>query len=64
MIPLVLPHNPKLRKPSIVRTVMHTRQQTLEQLYLRRATLENLIQSLEMYDRFSRMAASKVVALR
>lgn len=64
MTPQILPHNQRIRKPSVVSAVMNSRQRTLEQLYLRRATLEMLIQSLEMYDRLSKAAASKVVALR
>jgi len=43
--------------------LMTTRQRTLEQLYLRRATLENLIRSLEMYDHTVKLVASKVTAL-
>jgi hypothetical protein len=40
---------------------MHSRQRSLEQLYLRRATLENLIRSLEVYDRTLKVSQAKVV---
>lgn len=58
-----LPRHPRLRKPSTMCALMTTRQRTLEQLYLRRATLENLIRSLEMYDHTVKLVASKVTAL-
>lgn len=64
MTPNILPLNPKFRKPAPMFALMDSRQRTLEQLYLRRATLENLIQSLEIYDRANRAVADKVVSLR
>jgi hypothetical protein len=42
---------------------MHSRQRSLEQLYLRRATLENLIRSLELYDQGLKIARSKVMIM-
>lgn len=64
MTPATLPRNPKLRKPSAVCEVMHARQRSLEQLYLRRATLETLIRSLEVYDRTLKLAGTKLATLR
>ena len=43
---------------------MHTRQKTLAQLYLRRATVERAIHSLEMYAQAMESEAAKIVALR
>ncbi|HWQ53350.1 MAG TPA: hypothetical protein VN442_06680 [Bryobacteraceae bacterium] len=65
MTPTILPLNQKIRKPAAAMSALvDTRQRTLEQLYLRRATLENLIQSLEIYDRANRTVNDKVVSLR
>jgi hypothetical protein len=63
MMPSTLPRSPKLQKPSIVSVVRSTRHRTLRELYLRRATLENLIQSLEVYDRTLKMVDQKLVPL-
>ena len=63
MTPTILPLNQKLPKTSSC-SIVETRQRTLEQLYLRRATLDTLIHSLEVYDRTARLMADKVVSLR
>jgi hypothetical protein len=59
-----LPRHPKLKKPSTVLTVMYSRQKTLEQLYLRRATVEKAIRSLEIYADTVYEVSQKVVAVR
>jgi hypothetical protein len=43
--------NYKLRKPSRTCELMQDQQKRLEQLYLRRAKLIDLIHALEIYDR-------------
>ena len=43
---------------------MHSRQRTLTQLYLRRATVERAIRSLELYAQALETEAAKIVALR
>lgn len=64
MTPTILPLTQKLRKTSLSCSVVESRQKTLEQLYLRRATLDTLIHSLEVYDRTARLMADRVVSLR
>jgi hypothetical protein len=61
--PTTLPLNQKMRKSTVFCTTAGSRQRTLEELYLRRATLMNLISSLEIYDRTSKRAAMKVVTM-
>ena len=56
--------SPQFRKTSTIHKVMHTRQKTLAQLYLRRATVERAIHSLEMYAQAMESEAAKIVALR
>jgi hypothetical protein len=63
MMPSTFPRSPKLEKTSIVSVVRTTRHRTLRELYLRRATLENLIQSLEVYDRTLKMVDRKLASL-
>lgn len=59
-----LPRHPKIKKPSTVLTVMYSRQKTLEQLYLRRATVQKAIHSLEIYADTVQAISQKVVAVR
>lgn len=65
MTPIVLTtQDDRRRRIATARPAVNSRQRTLAQLYVRKATLENLIQSLEVYERGLRMADGKVVALR
>jgi hypothetical protein len=61
---MLLPQTTKLKKPSAVARAMYSRQRTLEQLYIRRATVENAIRSLEIYAQATEAISRKLVALR
>ena len=63
-MPMHLPTHTRLKKPSEIARVMHSRQKTLEQLYIRRATVENAIRSLEIYADAMESISRKLVALR
>jgi hypothetical protein len=46
---ITLPQNPKMSRVSSISEIMQARQKSLEELYIRRATVINLIHSLEVY---------------
>lgn len=54
----------KSRNSSVASAVMKSRERTLQHLYMRRTALDNLIRSLETYDRLSKTEQPKVVVLR
>ncbi len=65
MSPIVLtPQDERRNRVARAAPAVNSRQRTLAQLYLRRATVLNLIQSLQVYQQGLRIDEAKVVPLR
>lgn len=65
MTPIVLtPTDERRRRIATARPAADSRQRTLDQLYVRRATVLNLIRSLEVYQHGLKISEAKLVPLR
>lgn len=65
MSPIVLtPQDERRSRIAIATPAVDSRQRTLAQLYVRRATVLNLIQSLQVYQQGLKIDEAKVVPLR
>lgn len=65
MSPIVLtPHDERRSRIAAARPAIDSRQRSLAQLYVRRATVLNLIRSLEVYQQGIKMTEAKVAPLR
>jgi hypothetical protein len=63
--PIVLtPQDERRSRIATAAPAFNSRQRTLAQLYVRRATVLNLIQSLQVYERGLSIDEAKVVPLR
>ncbi len=65
MPPIVLtPKDERRNRVASATPAVNSRQRTLAQLYVRRATVLNLIQSLKVYQQGLKIDEAKVVPLR
>lgn len=65
MEPIVLtPNSERRSRIAAARPAIDSRQRTLAQLYVRRATVLNLIRSLEVYQHGMKINEAKLVPLR
>ena len=65
MSPIVLtPQDERRSRIATATPAVDSRQRTLAQLYVRRATVLNLIQSLQVYEHGLKMNEAKLVPLR